>query len=491
MMGVSLYVIRLLLNGLGVVDYGIFNVVAGTITALNFLSNSLASASQRFFSFEIGKNDSNNLKDTFSLLLLIFLLIAVFVILISETLGVWFLNNYLNIPDDRLFAANVVLQFSIFSFVTTILTIPYNAILFSNENMKVFALIRVFGDILRLLAAGSLFFVGVDKLIFYSALLFIINGIILFCFILYTTRLYPESRFSFFWEKERFLEVLFYSGWSLFGSISGVARNEGSNILLNIFFNPVVNAARGISIRIYNAINQFALSYFEAVKPQIIKSYSSGDFVKMFFLICQGSKFSYFLLYIISLPILVQSDYVLEFWLKEVPPFVEVFTKLVIIDALVNSLSFSLMAAAQATGRIRKYQIIVGGTQILNLPISYVFLKLHFPPETVLYIAIFLSLAGLGLRLFIVKELINFSILKYLKVVLSKVLFVTIVTTLIVFYFEQNICLTSKGWEFLLVGSFSFIITLFFVWVGGISQGEKIVFLNWMKFKLGNKNEKG
>ena len=484
-MTVSLFTIRVVLKTLGTVDYGIYNVVGGIVVMFSFFSNTMASASQRFFAFELGRNDITQLKKTFSLTITIYAIIAVIVLLLAETIGLWFLNTQLIIPVDRMEAANWIYQFSILSFLITIMTIPYNAAIIAHENMKVYAYVSIIEVVLKLVNVYILVFFSFDKLKLYACLMFLVTCIITFIYRTVCKRKYDECRFRFYWDKGLFYTLMGYSGWNLFGAVSSILNNQGINILLNIFFGPVVNAARAIAYRVNDAVNQFVMNFLTAVRPQITKYYAAEEKEKMMKLVFQSSKFSYFLLFLLSMPILLETNFIFKIWLKETPQYVVLFTRLVIITALIDSLSYSLVTAALATGKIKQYQIVVGGTLLLNLPISYCFLKLGFPPQTTMYVSIVISNICLFLRLWMLRGMVGLSLREYSKKVLLVVLLVSFVAYLIplflTFQFEESLT------RFIIAGITGVITSFVAIYFIGLSTNERQFFVQAIRNKISNK----
>jgi len=385
---VSLYTVRIVLNILGVEDYGIYNVVAGIVTMFSFLSNSMATASQRFFSFELGRHDFERLQKTFSLSFQIYAIIAIVIIVFAETIGLWFINNKLVIPLARINAANWIYQFSIFSFVISVMTTPYMAVIIARENMDVYAYISIVEVFLKLAIVFLLKIFNYDKLKLYGFLLLIVTSINSLLYILVCRKRYPESRFKYFWDVKMFKTLFSFSGWNLFGASVGVVKNQAINILLNIYFGPIVNTARGIAFQVNSAVTSFAQNFSTAVRPQIIKQFAASKKEEMMSLIFQSSKATAYLMFFFVLPLVFEMPLVINLWLGQIPEFVVLFTRLVLIDALIDSISYPLMTAAQATGKIKLYQSVVGGFLLLNLPVSYIALKLKAPAESVMIIAI-------------------------------------------------------------------------------------------------------
>lgn len=482
---VSLYTVRVVLNTLGVVDYGIFNVVGGIVALFSFLSSTMASASQRFFAFELGRNDIPQLKRTFSLSVTIFVIISVVILLLAETIGLWILNTQMVIPQDRIEAANWIYQFSIFSFIVTIMTIPYNAAIIAHENMAVYAYISIVEVVVKLVIVYLLVLFSFDKLKLYGGLMFITTCIITLIYRTICKRKYNESHYQFHWDKGLFKALISYSGWNLFGAVAGVMNNQGINILLNMFFGPVVNAARGIAYQVSYAVNQFVMNFFTAVSPSIIKYYAADEREKMLKLVFQSSKFSYFLLLLLSMPFLLETNYILTVWLKNVPEYVVLFTRLVIINALIDSLTYSMQTAAQATGRIKLYQSIVGGTMLLNLPISFVFLKLGFPPQVTMYASIVISFICLFLRLWLLRNLVDLSISDYLTKVFNAVLLVSVIAYMIPLFliFKMEESLT----RFIIVGITALLTSLVSTYFIGLNASERLYIIQGLKSNVINK----
>lgn len=463
-LGVSLYTVRVVLNTLGTVDYGLYNVVGGIVTLFAFLSGTMSSASQRFFSFDLGKKNYDQLKKTFSMTIVIYVMIAAVILILAETIGLWFLNTQMNIPPERMSAANWVYQFSVLALMMSIFTIPYNAVIIAHEDMKVYAGVSIIEAILKLFIIYLLVLFSFDKLKLFAVLMFGVTTLITLIYRAYCKKKFEECRFSFYWEISLFKEIVSYAGWNLFGALASVFNNQGVNIVLNIFFGPIVNAARGISYQVNWAINQFTQNFMTATHPQIIKYYASGERWQMLRLVFQSSKLSFFLLFILSMPILLEPKFIFSLWLKEVPEYVVLFTRLIVITALIDSLSYPLMTTAQATGKVKNYQLIVGGVMLLNLPVSYFFLKLDYPPQTVFYLAIINSLVCLFLRLKLLKKMVALSVMNYFSEVIFPLIQVAIAAYIIpLFLLEKQD-----------MGIFRFLIILF---VGTITSGVSIYWL--------------
>lgn len=474
-MAVSLYTSRIVLNTLGVEDFGIYNVVGGFVTMFGFLNSAMASATQRFLSFEIGRKDNLQLRNVFSMSLNIHFIIAFAILLLAETIGLWFVNTQLTIPPDRVVAAQWVYQFSILALMVNIVSVPYNAIIIAHERMNIFAGVSIVEVSLKLLIVFMLQWFGFDKLKLYAVLMFAVSLIIRIIYGAYCNQKFKESKFRYYWDKPLFKTLMSYAGWNLWGNAAGVLMDQGVNILLNIFFGPVVNAARGIAYQVKSAINQLVINFQMAMNPQIIKSYASEDFKYMHQLIFKGSKYSFFLLFILSLPILLETEFILTLWLKIVPEYTIIFTRLVIVNILVDSISGPLMTAAQASGKIKIYQSAVGGLLILNLPISYLLLKMGLTPEITLYASIGISIIALYARLKIVSPLVKLDVLEYFKAVVLRIILVVLVAFIIPIFVYTSL---DEGFvRLLLIGMSSVLSVLLTICFLGLGKMEKL-FIN-------------
>lgn len=439
---VSLYTVRVVLNVLGAEDYGIYNVVAGVVTMFSFLSAAMATASQRYFSFDLGKGDNEHLKTTFSVTFQIYVLLAAVVILLAETVGLWFVNHKLVIPAERMVAANWIFQAAIVSFLLTLITTPYMASIIAHENMNVYAYVSIIEAGLKLGIVFLLKILPYDKLIVYGLLLATVALINTSIYRLYCHKHYEECKFRFVKDGKLFKEIVSYSGWNLFGSMAGVFKNQITNIILNLFFGAVVNAARGIALQVNSAVTSFAQNFTTAIRPAIIKNYAAEEKEKVYSLVYRGCKFTFFLMYIFALPLCLEMNIVLNIWLKTPPEYTVIFTRLVIIESVLTSMSFSVMTLAQATGKIKLYQGVVGGILLLNLPVSYFVLKMGAKPYAVIQVAIGVEITAFIFRLIIVHHLSGLSIAKFIIKTFIPCIFVSIISAIIpvvfVYKFEES-----------------------------------------------------
>lgn len=471
MMVVSLYTSRVVLNALGVEDYGIYNVVGGIVAMFNMISGSLSAAIMRFIAFELGKGESENLKKTFSVAVTIQLLLSLIIVLFVETIGVWFLNAKMTIPECRILAANWVLQFSIVTFVINLISIPYNATIIAHERMSAFAYISIFEVLGKLAIAFLVMLSPIDKLIVYSILMCVVAVLIRFIYGYYCKKNFSECNYSFHYDKAILRKMFSFASWNFIGASSAILRDQGGNILINIFAGPSVNAARGIAFQVNTAVQGFVSNFMTALNPQITKSYASGNRIYMKSLIFQGARLSYYILLLLSIPIFLNTHFILELWLEIVPEHTVSFLKLVLVFAMSESISSPIITGMLATGSIKKYQIVVGSLQMLNLPVSYIFLYNGFEPEIVFVTAIIISQCCLIARLLLAHYALNLSILQYIKRVYLNVIIVTLVSFIL-----PSVIVTShddSASNFILSSVTSIICTLLSVFYIGCTKKER------------------
>lgn len=470
-MGITLYTSRVVLSVLGVKDYGIYNVVGGVVAMFSFLNTSMAISTQRFLSYELGLRDHSQLQKIFSTSINIHIGIAFVILLLSETVGLYFLDTYLNIPSNRLSAAHWIFHFSVLSFIVSVIQTPFNAVIMAHERMNVYAYISILEVLLKLLIVFILLWTDVDKLKLYALLIFCVTLIIGVMYIFYSVYSFSTCKYRFVFDKTLFVSILGFSSWNLLGALSVVLMSQGGNILLNIFFGPIVNASRGIAYQINAAINSFVYNFQSAINPQIVKFYAAGEQSYLMHLVYRGSRLSYFLLFVISFPILFYTNYVLKLWLGDVPEYAVIFCRLVIITALIDSLSGCMAVLAQATGSVRKYQIMISSLLLLNIPISYLGLKLYANPELVFYVGMFISLLAFFLRAFLLVKICSFHFKEFIYNILRRVLNVSIISFSI---FISIFCICNNTLiHFLTFTFFSFIVNIILIFFLGMENDEK------------------
>ena len=480
MMAISLYTSRVVLKILGVEDFGIYNVVGGIVSMMGVINGAMSVSTTRYLTFELGKGDMVRLKQTFRMCVNIYGLLALILLILSETIGLWFLNTQLVIPDDRMVAANWLFQFSILSAIFSLLTNPYNAVIISREKMSIYAYISLADAVLKLAIVYLLLFIPFDKLIVYGFLLMLLIILNTSIYFIYCNRKYQESRYSFYWETTLFKQLLSYTGWNLFGSASSLVKGQGLNILLNMFFNPSVNAARGIAYQVNTTVNQFFTNFYTAVRPQITKYYAQQDLDNMFKLVFRSSKMAFFLILLISLPLIIEAPYVIQLWLGQLPEYVVPFMRLILVITAVDAMANPLMTTAHATGKIALYQFVVGTMTILNIPISYTLLYYGGDPLTVFYISLIIAILNLFIRLWIVKRLVDFPVWDYVRTVLLTCVLVCVISAVIpcvVYELLQD----DNFVRFMIVCVLSVSSSLFAMYVVGLSAEERQIVMKYAK----------
>lgn len=474
-MGLSLYTSRLVLSALGVEDFGIYNVVGGVVIMLSFLNGAMIAGTSRFLSFELGRKDYEQLKRTFSATLTIHIAIAGLVFLLAETIGLWFMTTQLVIPADRLETAHWVYQLSILSCMVQLTQVPYTASIIAHERMNVFAYVGIIDVLLKLLLVFALIRVNsIDKLKFYAILIFCASVTTAMIYRIYCKRQYEECRYNFEWDKKLYKQLISFSGWDLIGISCVVTQVQGLNMLLNIFFGPIVNAAQGISSQVQNALGAFSSNFMTAVQPQIYKLYAENNIERMLELVFASSKYSFYLLWFLSLPVLLETNFILQLWLKNVPEHTVIFLQLVLLVNLIRTLARPVIIAVHASGDIKNLNLYAGGLGLLPLPVAYIFLKLGYAAESVFIILMIYSILANLAELIILKQRVLFSLRQYVQKVYLKCILVCIVSTIIPLLAHRF--LAPELVRFFIVGfacAFSVIVTVY--WVGIDVKTRKLV----------------
>ena len=488
LMAISLYTSRVILNALGVEDYGIYNIVGGVVAMFSMLSGSLSAAISRFITFELGKGNKENLAKVFSASVTIQLGICAIVILLAETIGLWFLNSKMVIPENRLYAANWVYQLSLVTFVISLVSIPYNAAIIAHERMSAFAYISIFEAVNKLIVAYFIIISPFDKLIFYAIMIAMIAIIIRLIYGVYCKKRFEECTYHFIYDHELLKQMFGFAGWNFIGASSALLRDQGGNIVINLFCGPAVNAARGIAFQVNTAVHSFVTNFMTALNPQITKSYASGDYQYMMTLIFQGARLSYYILLLLSLPVIVNTHYILHIWLGQVPEHTVLFVQLVLIFGMCESISSPLITAMLATGKIRNYQLVVGGFQMLNLPVSYILLRFGAIPETVLIVAIVISQLCLVSRLYMLRGLIGLKARDFIKKVYANVIEVTILSVIVPFLLA--IVLNNDFLNFIVLSIITIVSTLLVVFYVGCTMEERQFVVSKVKMMILKKYDK-
>lgn len=435
---VTLYTSRVVLNTLGVTDYGIYNVVGGVVAMFGFINGSMSSATQRYITFALGKGDQSNLQKVFSTALQIHVLIAVLIVVLGETVGLWFMYTQMQIPTDRMDAAFWVLQCSIASTVIMIISVPYNADIVAHEKMSAFAYISILEAVLKLAVVYMLVVFSSDKLILYAFLILAVQLLIRLCYSRYCNRHFEESKYRHVWDKSLFKEMTGFAGWSMFGNLSSVLFSQGLNMLLNVFFGPVVNAARAVAVQVQSAIQQFVTNFQMALNPQITKTYAKGEMGEMHKLMFRSARFSFYLLFLLSLPVLFETDFILTVWLKTVPDHTIVFLRIMICTSLLYTLSNPLMIANQSTGKVKRYQAVCGTILLLILPVSYICLLLGCPAYSVFIVHFVMESITQAVRMVLLRPLIGIRIRDYFRHIYLRVFVVVILSFILPFLVYEH-----------------------------------------------------
>lgn len=425
-MVVSLYTSRVVLATLGEVDYGIYNVVGGIVTLFTFLNFAMGCATSRFITFELGKKDYQKLNTVFSFSVVIHILIAIIILILGETIGLWFFNTHMNIPSERMYAAGWVYQFSIFACMVNIMCVPYNALITSHEKMNIYAIFSIIETVLKLAIVWILIFYGHDKLILYAIMIFSVSLLMRILNQIYTIRTFRYVKFIRAKDFTTLKEMLNYAGWSLVGSLATILFDQGVNVLLNIFFGPAVNAARGVSMQIKNAVVSLSNNFQQAINPQINKSYASGELNYMHTLLFASSKYTYFVMFLMVFPISLLIKQILSIWLVDVPAHTANFTILILITCILQAIGQPISNAAGANGHIRNFQLIVGGINLSLLPAAWLLLSVYPVPEVVFGIHILVNVIAQIARLIIVRPMISLSLKEYFQKVVQPCGLVTI-----------------------------------------------------------------
>ena len=484
MMAVSLFTSRVILNTLGVEDYGINSVVGGVVAMFGFISGPMAGATQRYITFALGSGDEKRLSTVFCTAMQIQVILASIIFLLGETIGLWFLYNKIQIPPERMDAAFWVLQCSLISSFVMIISVPYNADIIAHEKMSAFAYISVLEVVLKLIIVYLLVLFSVDKLILYAFLLLAVQLLIRFCYSIYCHKHFKETKYKNVWDKALFKEMTGFAGWGLFGNLSYVMYSQGLNILLNVFFGPLVNAARGVSVQVQNAIQQFVGNFQTALNPQITKTYAQGKMQEMHKLMYRSARFSFYLLFFLSLPVLFETDFILTIWLKTVPEYTVTFLRIMICTSLIYTCANPMIIANQATGKVKKYQAVCGTILIMILPISWVLLELGFPAYSVFIVHFVMEGVCQLARILMLRPLIGIRLRDYFYNIYLRVAIVVIAAVicpgLVYFYMPEGFI------RFIAVGIVSVLSVSSSAYLLGLSANERI-FIKTKAVALKNK----
>lgn len=482
-MGIGLYTGRIILDTLGITDYGIYNVVGGVITMVSFLHAAIIASTQRFLSFELGKGDRQRLSLVFCSSVNIHIVIAAVILLIGESVGLWFINTHLNIPQDRMTAANWVYQASIFVLIFKVLSVPYNAAIIAHEKMSAFAYISIVEALLDLGAVFSLYIVIYDKLIVYSILMVTVAFLIRLCYIIFCRCHFKECIYTFIYDKQIVREMFSFAGWSILGNMGSSFKGQILNIILNLFYGTTANAASGVGHLVSSKINAFSVNFTMALNPQITKQYASGNYQGSKDLVYMGSRFSFFLLTIISMPFLLNPDYILNLWLTNVPEYAATFLRLSLLSALIYALSVCVTKAIQATGNVRWFQIGIFIIMMGELPAGWLLLRTGFPPFAVMIPALFSNTIALFFRFWLIQRYVPiYRFKEYMTNVVAR--------SALTFIISYGLCLGvcrlfgPSLIHFLISSTLCIMLTVSTIYVMGIKKTERNLVQNLISKRL-------
>lgn len=480
---INLYTTRVLLSSLGVEDYGVFNIVCGFVSMFTFLNTSMSNGIQRFLNYEYGRNGTDGANKVFITSLVIQTLLIVIVVITSESFGLWYLNNKIVIPTDRIIAAKYVFHFSILSFVFVILQSPFLGVVMAHERMGYFAFVSVVDSVLKFLIAFLITIFPFDNLILYGALLCLESLVVLLLYAIYTRHKFAETILHKYWNKKLFLSMLGFSGWNIFGSFSGIMKEQGINLVLNLFFGPIVNAARGIAVQINSGLQSFSAVLTTPVRPQVVKSYSIGNYERTMNLTYGISKLSCLVLYMMSLPIILEIDFVLQIWLGgNIPEHTSTFVIIILLISFLNNLNSAVSGVIHASGKMMVYQLSTSFTATMCVPLAYFALKNGGSPELALWMVFITMIFAQTVALFVLKSVIEFSFAKYFKSVILPIVKVAITTIwlpLLITYLFQD------GWmRLIFVLITSIVIVSFTTLFLGLNKNERNIIIGFLPLNI-------
>lgn len=483
-MAISLYTSRIILQNLGVMDYGLYSVVGGIAVTFMFLNTAMNSSTQRYLTISIGKGEDEELHKVFNVSNVIHFLIGIIIVVVCEIFGLWFIFNKMTIPDGRETAVLWTFQLSLIAVFVTIISVPYNALLISREKMSAFAYISIADVIFKLFIAYIISIVHFDRLIFYALLIVISQILIRMLYVIYCKRNFRECSFKFYKFDSLYKDMTIFASWGLLGHIAWIINTSVQDMLLNVFFTPVINAARGLAIKVTNAVSGFSDNFQTAVSPQITKAYAVGNIERTYSLIYNSTRFSFYLLWILSLPLILCMDEILGIWLTEVPPYTSIFLTLVLVHNIIASGANPLNMAIRAKGQIKYPEIFGGLILILNLPLSYIALKLGYPPQSVFVILILCRVLNQILRIYFAHRYLSMPIFTYLRKVMIRPVGVMLLSLSIPLATLNYIFFENDGVKTIVICIISLIscaVTIFYL---GINVSEKKYIKTYIKNKI-------
>ena len=481
LMAVNLYTSRILLSALGVVDFGLYNVIGGVVLMLGFLKGTMSTASARFVTVTLSKGDIHEMKRIFSSILFVNILLAGIILLLAETIGIWFLLEKMTIPEHRLTASMWVYQFSVLSVALNVLTVPYNATIIAHEKMGAFAYISIFDISAKLIIVYLIIASHFDRLIFYGLLTLLVNVIDVLIYVCYCLRNFHETRVNFKYDNSITKEIFSFITWASYGSFVSVGYTQGLNIILNLFFGPAVNAARGIAVQVQHAVLNFTTNFQTAINPQLMKATAERRLQDSQKLLVFSSKFSFFLLCILFLPLIVETPLVLGVWLKDVPDYTVSFCRLILTISIMEALANPLRIVNQAEGNIKKFQLCECTLLMLIMPVSYFILKIYKIPILVFVVHLVIEIVAHFIRVVIVVPKIQMTFADYMKQVYLRLTPIFILSLLLSFSIQRLLSRENVFLSYLLVIIVSEIALLFFITIFGLNRNERTFLSKSMK----------
>ena len=476
---IGLISVRFLLENLGDVDYGIYNVIFGILGILTFFSNSIVDSCQRFFSIEVQNKDFKKLSVYFSYSFFLTLIIGIIFVVLSETIGINFVTETLTFPEERINDVKTIFHISVVGFFFQIITLPFNSLIIAYEKMKVFAYISITEVILKFIGVLILFYSSIEKIVLYTIFISTISFFVFIIYFIYCRITFNKVKIVHVKDHSDLKKTYTFFSWNMLGSLASVLKNQGTNTVLNVFYGPILNTARGIAFQLNGVINMFVFNFTQAIKLQIYKYYADSKFDELNELVVKSSKYQFFIVILISYPLLFETEFILDLWLKDYPYSAIIFTQLAIMLCIVDSLSYSFMAAVLATGKIKLYSILVGGLIILNIPFSYYFLQYDFPPYIIVVISILISIIAFFVRLYFYSKYYKRSKLKALKAILVPTILVLLFS--LIFPYLVLINYQPSILRFIISSFTSIMSVILFTYLFGLKAQEKNILKSIIK----------
>lgn len=484
-MGVGFFTSRVILDALGFVDYGIYNVVGGIVSSISVLNGSMAGATQRWITIALGKENLEYLKKVFSIGVSAQVIIAVIVFLLIETGGLWYLYNYAVIPEDRMDASFWVFQISTITMVLSILNVPFLGAITAHEKMGAFAVFSIIDVVMKLVICYVLYITTLDRLILYASLLFLTYVLNFLMQQIYCYKKFPEARFKLGWDKTILKQMWSLAFWSMSGNIAYLGYTQGVTLLINLFFGPTMNAATAVANQAGNIINQFSNNFQTAMNPQITKNYAKENYTDMHNLVFRSSKFSYFLMLFFAVPLFFEAELLINLWLKEVPDHTINFLRIGLFISMFKAVRNPLITSAQANGNLKKYQFVVIPILLMVCPISYLVLKLGGIPETTSIVMLIIIILAVFASAYMLRNMVKLKFKEFVNKVMLKIAIVTILAfslpAIIFFTLEAGLI------RFLILGTVSVFTSIFSIYKVGLTPQERIFATNLLKAKLQRK----